>query len=658
VNDNVHSVPETNPGGRLDRDPNILPMTTISVLGQMRVTDAGGADVLPRGRKARAMLAILALEGPGPVLRERLCQLLWSRRHRDQARASLRQSIHELQEGLARAGSRVLTVERGMLCLNRDMFNLDIDPFAPHIALDWPLVDRQAATHLARAQLLEDLVGVDPAFDQWVQEQQRRINRQITLRAEAVLAHPDDKSFAPEKRTAAAAYLIELFPSHSTAGRALVAEHISRGERNLNAPASTSVNASPDTTYRASYGGARFDADRVVRLGVLPFRALDEGALDGLAAGMADEITAALSRFRWFFLVASPSLAALATEIREGSDRWRMLDLDFLVEGTVRRSGERVRVSARLLDLRVGGEVVWAGRFDRLGRDAMTLQDEIAAQMVAQIDPQLLLHEARRATISPATSLSAYQLVLGTVPALYHLDQASFVAAGAPLEAAVKLDPHYAGAYAWWAYWHVFMVGQGWADDHTGWLERAGTLAERAVALDPCDARGLAIAGHVRDMQNLPTNDAAALHERALALNPNLPLAWGFAGLSQSLHGYHVEALRMIEQAQSLSPFDPHGFYFEMLLMMPNLLLRNFNAVVELGRRAILLNPSLSSSFKGLLSALGHLGMLEEAASIRARLAVLEPAYTLRTAEARAAIRGPEDRALFLEGLRLGGLPA
>ena len=656
MNDNAHCVPETNPANHADRDSTISPVTLISVLGQMRVTGAADADLLPRGRKARAMLAILALEGPGPVLRERLCQLLWSRRHRDQARASLRQSIHELQEGLSRAGSQLLSIERGMLCLNRDRFSLDIDPFAPHVALDWPLVDRQAATHLARAQLLEDLVGVDPAFDQWVQEQQRRINRQITLRAEAVLAHPDHNSFAPEKRTAAAAYLIELYPSHSNAGRALVAEHIARGEPTV--PASAPMNAAAAGTYRASYGGARFDAERVVRLGVLPFRALDEGALDGLAAGMADEITAALSRFRWFFLVASPSLAALATEIREGSDRWRMLDLDFLVEGTVRRSGDRVRVSARLLDLRAGGEVVWAGRFDRIGRDAMTLQDEIAAQMVAQIDPQLLLHEARRATISPATSLSAYQLVLGSVPALYHLDRASFVAAGAPLEAAVKLDPHYAGAYAWWAYWHVFMVGQGWADDHTGWLERAGNLAERAVALDPCDARGLAIAGHVRDMQNRPTNDAAALHERALALNPNMPLAWGFAGLSQSLHGNHTEALRMIEQAQALSPFDPHGFYFEMLLMMPNLLLRNFTAVVELGRRAILLNPSLSSSFKGLLSALGHLGMTDEAANVRAKLAALEPAYTLRTAEARAAIRGPEDRALFIEGLRLGGLPA
>ena len=657
MNDNAHCVPETDLTS-LAVSIVAANVTSISVLGQMRATGAEGQDLLPRGRKARAMLAILALEGPGPVLRERLCQLLWSRRHRDQARASLRQSIHELQESLSQASLPLLSVERGMLCLHRDMFELDIAPFAPHVALDWPVVDRQAATQLARSQLLEDLVGVDPAFDQWVQEQQRRIGRQIVLRAEAVLAHPDDTTFPADTRTAAAAYLIELYPSHGNAGRALVAEHIARGDGTTRVGASAPAATATGTTYHASYGGARFDAERVVRLGVLPFRALDDGAQDGLAAGMADEITAALSRFRWFFLVASPSLAALASETREGSDRWRLLDLDFLVEGTVRRVGDRVRVSARLLDLRAGGEVVWAGRFDRIGRDVLTLQDEIAAQMVAQIDPQLLLHEARRATISPATSLSAYQLVLGSVPALYHLEQASFLAAGAPLEAAVKLDPHYAGAHAWWAYWHVFMAGQGWADDHTGWLERAGALAERAVALDPCDARAIAIAGHVRDMQNLPTNGASDLHERALALNPNLPLAWGFAGLSQSLNGNHAEAIRMIQQALALSPFDPLGFYFEMLLMMPNLLMRDYTAAAELGRRAILLNPSLSSSFKGLLSSLGHLGLTEEAAAVRGKLLALEPGYNLRTAEARAAIRGTADRALFLEGLRLGGMPA
>ena len=167
----------------------------------------------------------------------------------------------------------------------------------------------------------------------------------------------------------------------------------------------------------------------------------------------------------------------------------------------------------------------------------------------------------------------------------------------------------------------------------------------------------LTIAGHVRDMQYPPVSDAGDLHDRALALNPNLPLAWGFAGLSRSLNGDQDEAIRMIRLAQALSPFDPHGFYFEMLLMMPHLLRQEYATAAELGRRAILLNPSLSSSYKGLLSALGHIGVWTEARAIRDRLLILEPGYNLRSAEARSAMRVPSDRVLFIEGLRLGGLP-
>ena len=403
----------------------------------------------------------------------------------------------------------------------------------------------------------------------------------------------------------------------------------------------------------------------------MPFRALhtlaaEDGAAEagdgwaarGLAEGLAEEITTALARFRWIYLVGSPSLAALAGELREGSARWRLLDLDFVLDGTVQRGGSRVRVNARLLDLRAGGEVVWAGRFDRAGDDILTLQDEIAAETVAQVDPELLLREGRRATSRPATSVSAYDMVLRAIPALYRLEGSSFRAAGAALEAAVGLDPDYAAARAWWAYWHIFLVGQGWAEDAAAAMARAGELAEQAVRLDPADARALTIAGHVRAFLHHRVDEANELHARALALNPNLPLAWAFSGLAQSYAGRHAEAIRRIRQALRLSPFDPHGFFFEMALMMPHLLLGRHEAVVELGRRAVALNPALSSTYKGFLSALGHLGRTEEAAVIRARLLALEPGFTCAEAAARSPLLRAEDIALYVEGLRLAGLPA
>lgn len=650
-------------------DKNVV--LSLSLLGRIRATDRFGADMLPRGRKARALLAILALASPAPILREQACQLLWSRRDREQARASLRQSIHELQESLAGLGREVLIIERGLLRLQRDAIWLDFDGFIAEDQID------VTAGPLPRAALMEDLVGLDQGFDRWLDEQRRKMTRLIVQRAEAMLALPDTSAIAPRVRQAAAEFLLDLDAAHESASRTLIGLHVAHGERTAalqvfeqltQALAKSGLAPSGATTdliadLRAAQAspiaapGPAPAAKRVLRLGVLPFRTIDGGTGEGLAAGLADELTTALSRFRWFCLVASPSLAALATEPRDGSVRWQALDLDFLVEGTVRHSGDRLRVSAHLLDLRAGGEVVWADRFDRVGTDIMCLQDDIAAAMVAQIDPKLLLHAGRRSVVRPGGSLSAYERVLGTIPALYQMEKTSFVAAGAALEQATALDPDYAGAFTWLAYWHVFMVGQGWSVDHAPTLAKAGQLAKRAIALDASDARGHAIAGHVCDMQYLPTARSFDFHQRALSLNPNLPLAWAFAGLAQSLSGNQDEAIRMIRHAKALSPFDPHGFYFETLLIMPYLLLHDFTTAAELGRRAIALNPALSTTYKGLLSALGHLGLGEEASAVCQKLWMLEPGFNLTIASARSAMRHEADRALYLDGLRKGGLP-
>jgi tetratricopeptide (TPR) repeat protein len=355
---------------------------------------------------------------------------------------------------------------------------------------------------------------------------------------------------------------------------------------------------------------------------------------------------------------------------------WGDLALDFLLDGTLQQSGSRVRVSLRLLDLRgesgrrapagpPAGEVVWSARYERDADDLLTLQDEIAAEAVAQIDPQLIQHESRRAgqRAGAAGDPTAYDLVLRAIPALYQLEERQFLAAGRALERAVMLDPGSAAAHAWLAYWHIFLVGQGWnaaaeppiARDAA--MARAGALAERAVRLDPADARALTIAGHVRAFLHRDVEGAMELHDRALGLNPNLPLAWAFSGLAESYRGRHEEAIRRIAQARKLSPFDPNAFYYDTALMVPRLMLGHFAEVVEMGRRAVALNPTLSSTYKLLLAALGHLGAGQEAAEVRRRLYQLEPGYSLTQAAARSTFQRREDDVLFLEGLRLAGLP-
>ena len=661
----------------------------VGLLGPLAATGADGASVLPRGRKARALLALLVLASPSPVRRERVTALLWSSRGEEQGRASLRQCLHELNTALGPA-EVLLIGERHQITLRGTGLVVMANP----------------AIHPAR--LGEDLAGIDPAFDRFLAERRQEHLQAATLRAEAMLsAHS-----APPERLAAAEALLVLDPANEGAWRAAMQAHADQDaraealavyERCIATLAGTHGMAPSTETQALATALRRNERPRPitpprparhregVRLGVMPLRALSGSGSDlaGLSLGLADEITTALARFRWLFLIASPSIAAVADpKSVAGPAGWRELDLDFLLEGTLQQAsaagGGRVRVSLRLLDMRMAdlrgaqaqqgngppvGEVVWSGRFDRDADDLLTLQDEIAAEAVAQIDPELMQHESRRAGLRPASSATAYDLVLRAIPALYQLEETAFMAAGQALERAVLLDPNYAAAHAWLAYWHIFLVGQGLTAaaepplPRDAAMTRAGVLAERAVRLDPADARALTIAGHVRAFLDRDAAGALELHDKALALNPNLPLAWAFSGLSLSYLGRHAEAVGRIEQARRLSPFDPNAFYYDTSLMVPHLLLGHFAQVVELGRRAAALNPALSSTYKIQLAALGHLAERgdvvagEEAARILDRLYRLEPGYSLTQAAARSAFLRPEDNALFLEGLRLAGLP-
>jgi DNA-binding SARP family transcriptional activator/TolB-like protein len=630
------------------------PRLRLSLLGTMAAVDENGRSLLPRGRKTRAVLAVLALASPDLVPRSRMTALLWSRRDREQARASLRQCVHELQDILAPLPG-LFVAERDHLMLKREDIATDLD---------------EPDLRLPPARLLADMTGLDGGLDRFLATERLRLTRAASARLEAAMAAQTQ----PEDVLATATRILAIDPANERAWRATIRAHALAGSRAEAALAydrcvatlAEIARVAPGEETQALIGSIRRGEPlRAIRpqqrkpgarLGVMPFRAAggDDG---GLSLGLAEEITAALARFRWLFLIASPSLATLA----EGDEaRWHALDLDFLLDGTVQHGQGRVRITQRLLDMRAGeagaGEVVWSGRFDREAGDLFALQDEIAAETVARIDPTLLLREGQRAGQSLPHSATAYDLTLRAIPAIYRLEERSFRAAGEALARAVALDPDYASAHAWWACWYLFLVGQGWADDRLAAMTRAGELAERAVSLDPADARGLTIAGHVRAFLHGEAEDAILLHERALSLNPNLPLAWVFSGLAHTYVGQHAEAIRRIGQAKRLSPFDPHAFFFDGALMIPHLLLGHYEQVVEIGRRAIALNPGLSTTYKAHLAALGFLGRHDEAAVARARLAELDPGFGLREAAARTTLRRAQDNAHYLEGLRRGGL--
>ena len=652
----------------------------LRLIGQMEAWTLNSESVLPPGRKTRALLAIVALSSPRPVLRSRLAELLWSRRPEEQARASLRQEIHRLLEVLSPVGQDVLSINRDSLALRPGVVWVDVEE-----------VLRATTTHpgslaLLDSELLEELDGVDPAFDGWLQTERERLRDRARSVAEALL----HEQVSPEALIAVAQQLLSIDRAHEGAWRALMRAHADRGERGMAIQSYDRCRAvladlldatpSPETqalltdirsgrtsstagSFSASPVEVRFETHAAVsrggaKVGVLPLTLVGTDETEAhLALGLAEEITSALQRFRWMFLVSSSSIAQFVQNGRDESALRRTFGLDFVLDGSVQRVGRRLRITLRLVDLRDGNQIVWARRFDRQTNDLLTLQDEVAAEVVAQIDPEILLIETRRAAHRPPQDASAYDLLLRALPGLSRLERGHFMQSGQLLLQAIAQEPDYAAVHAWYACWLHFLVGQGWADDPAASLNAAAEHAERAVTLDPHDAKGLTIAGHIRAYLHHRIREGVALHERALALNPNLAMAWAFSGLAYLYLGDWEEGERRLLRYKQLSPMDPNAFHYDVGFSLVALMKRDYEGAVATGRSVSEMNPAFSAACKPYLAALGHLGQLQEAAVVRRRLLAIDPGFTVEAHLKNTPFERVQDREHFAQGLRLAGVP-
>ncbi len=663
----------------------------LRLIGQMEVWTLNSDGVLPTGRKTRALLAVLALSSPKQMLRGKLAELLWSRRPEEQARASLRQEIHRLLDTLGDAGQAVLTVTRDHLALRPGTAWVDVDEVMRATAA------RPAGLSLLDGELLEDLDGVDPAFDAWLASERERLRDKGRSIAEHILREQTE----PEAMLLAAHQLLSIDRAHEGAWRATIRAHAARGERGQAIQAfdrcrnalADMLDAQPSeetarliAEVRASGTQRPVAAPPVVlpsrpsprqearsesraeaaapvprggaRVGVMPLQLVGTTEEEAhLGVGLAEEITAALARFRWMFLVSSGSLARFAMQTRDETAIRRAFDIHFLLDGTVQRVPGRLRIAMRLLDLRAGNQVVWSRRFDRQAEDLLVLQDEIAAEVVAQIDPEILLIESQRVASRPVADASAYDLLLRALALIDRLERPLFMQAGELLRQAIALEPDYAAAHAGYAYWHIFLAGQDWSDDSSLSIAEAGRLAERAIMLDPQDAKALTIAGHVRAYIHRRLREAISLHERALTLNPNLAMAWNLSGVAFAYMGELDEADRRLQRYKKLSPIDPHAFFFDTALIIVRLLKQDYTGAVAVGRGVSEMNPAFSGACKPYLAALGHLNLIEEAQSVHERLETIEPDFTVSKFLSNCPFEMPEHRTRYAAGLRLAGVP-
>jgi DNA-binding SARP family transcriptional activator/TolB-like protein len=662
-------------------------MVRLHLIGKMEAWTLTSDNVLPIGRKTRALLGVLALSSPRLVPRDRLAEMLWSRNPEKQARNSLRQEIYRLQNALKPLGAPILSITRGYVGLLPGTAWIDV------VEVLRATPAEPQALSLLRGDLLEDLHGVDPSFDSWLASERQHLRDHGEALAEKLLRERTD----PEAVIPAAQQLLAIARTHEGAWRALITAYLARGDRGMAIQAykrccavfADQLDTQPSEETKRLVAGI-LDVGSAVplshpvrsvdvkaikpepgdepraqgqrggaRVGVLPFQLIGTTVTDEhLSTGLANEITSALARFRWMFLVSSFSLAHYVTQT--GGDETtirRVFGIDFLLGGTIQRVGTHLRIALQLLDLRADNQVVWSQRFDREAHDFWALQDDIAAEVVAQIDPEILLIEAQRVAVRPPRDATAYDRVLRAMTLIVRLERPMFMEAGKLLRQAIAQEPEYAAAYAWYAFWQMFLFGQGWANDPQAVMGEAGQLADRAILLDPQDAKAFSIAGHVRAFLHHRRREGLSLQERALRLNPNLSMAWALSAAALTYIGDLDEAERRMQRYKKLSPLDPHAFFYDTISIVIALLKHDHETARAIGRAVSELNPFFSSACRAYLSALGHLGYKDEIEIVRKRLMVLEPGFTIHRFSQVSPFERHQDVEHVVQGFRLAGVP-
>jgi TolB-like protein/Tfp pilus assembly protein PilF len=389
-------------------------------------------------------------------------------------------------------------------------------------------------------------------------------------------------------------------------------------------------------------------------IAVLPFTNMSgDPEQEYFSDGISEDIITALSKLRWFLVIARNSsfiYKGKAVHLKQVAEE---LGVRYVVEGSVRKGGDRVRITAQLNDV-VTGSHVWAERYDRELADVFAVQDEITEAIVSAIEPQLYAAENFRAQRKPPDSMDAWDLVMRALSHYWRVTRQDNVVAQALLEKAIAIDPHYGQALGVLATSYMFSAHMGWAE-----MAKAAEIAERSARAalqadseDPWAHNGLA---HVH-LFTRRFDDSLAEFEVALRLNPNFALAQGYYGLSLSYSGRWQEADEAARRALRLSPRDPFSAVYTGIAAYAQFLGRNYQEAMRLAREGVRQRSDFVGAHRVLTAAAGMAGQTEVAKAAVKDLQRTQPNISLAWIASHMPIRHQADRDHYLEGLRRAGL--
>jgi len=383
-------------------------------------------------------------------------------------------------------------------------------------------------------------------------------------------------------------------------------------------------------------------------IAVLPFANMSgDPGQEYFADGMVEEIITALSRIRWLFVIARNSSFTYKGQTVDLKQVGRELGVRYVLEGSVRKAGGRVRITAQLIDA-LNGTHLWADRFDGSLEDIFDLQDKVALSVAGVIEPTLQAAEMRRSAARQTTELSAYDFYLRALAAHYPLTKDQTFEALGLLDQAIAIDRHYGPALSWAAICHLYLVRDGWAEAPETSRRKASDLARQALQAGENDPRILANAARVLAYFGEDIGAMVGLVDRALALNPSFAYGWFVSGLLRLTAGQHDLSIEHVEISLRLSPRERMGSPLSVM-GRAYFFKRQFDEAAAKLLLAIQDDPGYPVSYRTLASCYAHMGRLDEARAIVTRLRAITPVVM----PTDLPFRNPEDRELLLSGLRL-----
>ncbi|MDK1492315.1 BTAD domain-containing putative transcriptional regulator [Sinorhizobium sp. 7-81] len=662
----------------------------IRLLGDLTVVSPSDEPVKFTTRKTALVFAALVLSGGRGVRRASLADAFWPGRGLAQARNSLRQALVDIRRAFPAGNCAAIDIETDLETISLAAGSGEADIWVFDRLIERGGIGNLAAAELYRGDLLAE-ISIPEELEQWFQphvSSYRQKALQLVDRLSRDLEPGGDRAGGDTGGVQACERLAERLlasePAAEEAHRAMIRLYQRRGQANAamrqyllcrealqrelgvepeaatralieTAPGPETQEKAPSVAAAKTHAAVPPEREQPSVV-VMPFDNLSSEEDDYFVDGVVEEITAALSRVRDFFVIARQLAFTYKGRFIDVREVGAELGVSYVVEGTVRRGGDRLRISVQLVDAE-SRKQLWSDRYEGANADLFEFQDRIAAQVAGAIHPAVRHAEIESATRKPPANLRAYDLVMRAFPKLWGQNAVAIAEAMKTLEEALQLDPKYGRAHALLAWCHAVNITYLWSPDQAAELQATLDSVHRASGLVEDDPTALTACGAAASLAG-DQQRASAFIESALALDPNNAWAWtryGWVGVYQD---EATEAQERFERAMRLSPLDPFVFNMRMGLGAAYALAGRFSEAAAIARDVVTRHTNVTWAYRQLAAWAAMNDDMKTAHWAAERFLAIQPDYTIAKYVALPSLRDVSRfRETMAAGMKKAGLP-